>query len=121
MSATTTENGKGALEQVETAPETGVERRLGTLETEVRDQGKAIRHTARGFTIFALFALLIAAANLLVVAAKLDKKSSSSGASAAAPAAAPTSATPAAPANPGKIGVSLKEFTVNPTAAQAPA
>jgi uncharacterized cupredoxin-like copper-binding protein len=53
-----------------------------------------------------------------VVAAKLDSKSSSKPAAAPPAAAAPASA--AAPVLSGKVGVSLKEFKVLPTAAQAP-
>ena len=98
-------------------PDSGVEERLDRLEQEVRDQGDRARNIQRGFAIFALVALLIAGVNLLVVASKLDKKSSTPAAAAAAPAA--TTATPAAAA--GSVGVSLKEYTVSPSPAQAAA
>src|SRR5690349_7546718 len=62
-------------------------------------------------------ALVIALANLIVVASKLDNKSTTSAGPAAA--AAPAAGAPA-PA-PGKLAVSLKEFSINPTASSAPA
>jgi uncharacterized cupredoxin-like copper-binding protein len=93
-----------------------VEVRLQAIETEVHKQGRSVRAAQRSWSIFAFFALLIAAANLIAVAAKLDAKSST----VAAPAAVAPAA-PATPATPGTVGVSLKEFTVNPTATQAPA
>jgi uncharacterized cupredoxin-like copper-binding protein len=92
-----------------------VEIRLQAIETEVRRQGHSVRAAQRSWSIFAFFALLIAAANLIAVAAKLDAKSST----AAIPAA--VAPPPATPATPGKVGVSLKEFSINPTATQAPA
>ena len=85
---------------------------LLTIEEEVKRQGAAARQAQQGFAIFALMALLIAAANLIVVATKLEGKSST--------AAAPTTAAPAAAA-PHTIGASLKEFSIIPTSAQAAA
>jgi hypothetical protein len=96
----------------------GTEARLTAIESELRDQGRTVRMAQRSWGIFAFFALVIAAANLIAVATKLDGKSSSAAAPAAA---AATAAQPTAPATPGKVGVSLKEFTINPTATQAPA
>src|SRR4051794_21838498 len=94
-----------------------VEVRLQAIETEVRKQGRSVRAAQRSWGIFAFFALLIASAPLIAVAAKLDAKSST----AAAP-AAPAAVAPApAPVTPGKVGVSMKEFSINPTATQAPA
>jgi uncharacterized cupredoxin-like copper-binding protein len=90
--------------------------RLTAIETEVGKQGRAARSAQRYWGLFAFFALLIAAVNLIVVAAKLDGKSNS----AAAPVTAAASQPPPA-ATPGKVAVSLKEFSVNPTATQAPA
>jgi uncharacterized cupredoxin-like copper-binding protein len=120
MSTATTENGKGTLPRPDrTSP--SVEQRLGAIEEELESQGKTVRNATRGWSIFAVFALLIAGANLLAVAVKLDKKSSSASTAAATPAAAAPAAAAAPVANPGKIGVSLKEFSVNPTASQAPA
>jgi uncharacterized cupredoxin-like copper-binding protein len=85
----------------------------------VRNQGRAVRTAQRSWGIFAFVALVIAAANLIVVAAKLDGKSSSRAAPAAATASQP--AAPAALATPGKVGVALKEFTLKPTPTEAPA
>jgi uncharacterized cupredoxin-like copper-binding protein len=116
MATTTTNNGEYTGTTLE---HPSVEERLATIEVEVRKQGKSARTAQRAWSIFALFALMIAVANLIVVAAKLDSKSSSkSSAAAAAPAAASTTA-PAA--TPGKVGVALSEFKINPTASQAPA
>jgi uncharacterized cupredoxin-like copper-binding protein len=92
-----------------------VEFRLQAIETEVRRQGRSVRAAQRSWSIFAFLALLIAGATLIAVAAKLDAKSST----AAAP--VPVAPAPATPASPGKVGASLKEFSVNPSATQAPA
>ena len=107
-------------------PTSTVEERLARIEGEVRKQGRTVRQAQNAWSIFAVFALLLAGATLIVVAAKLDKKTSSSATTqAAAPAssAASTTSTPAAPApaaTPGKVAVSLSEFKVTPTASQAP-
>jgi uncharacterized cupredoxin-like copper-binding protein len=112
--ATTTPTDRELLDPLDAFPETPTDARLRAIEAEVRTQGRVIRNAQRSWSIFAVMALLISGATLIAVAAKLDKKSSS-----AAPAAAPVAAAPAA--TPGKVGVSLKEFSVNPTATQAPA
>jgi uncharacterized cupredoxin-like copper-binding protein len=121
MAVTTTDNGKNAQTVIDEVAEPSVEQRLGKIESEVREQGKTVRNAQRGWSIFALFALLIAGANLLVVAAKLDSKSSSNSTAAPAGAAGGASAAAPTPATSGKVGVSLKEFKVIPTASQAPA
>jgi uncharacterized cupredoxin-like copper-binding protein len=77
----------------------------------VERNGKLVLQVIGGVTIFAAFVMSTIA--LLVSAGKSD--------SAAAPVAPAVAAAPAAPATPGKIGVSLKQFSVNPTATQAPA
>lgn len=131
MATTTTPtstNGK-ANESVREAPihddNGSVEVRLRAIENEVRDQGRSARTAQRAWGIFAVVALVIAVCNLIVVAAKLDGKTSPAAAPTAAAASQPsapaTPATPATPVTPGKIGVSLKEFTINPAPAQAPA
>src|SRR3954453_15104772 len=84
-----------------------VEVRLEAIETEVRKQGRSVRAAQRSWGIFAFFALLISGATLIAVAAKLEAKSPPA-APAAAAAVAPAPATPAAP---GKVGVSMKEFS----------
>src|SRR3954449_8337425 len=99
MTATaTTPSRNGATTDAPTAQNVDpVEVRLQAIETEVRKQGRSVRAAQRSWGIFAFFALLIAAANLIAVAAKLDAKSST----AANPAAlAPATATPATPATP---------------------
>jgi uncharacterized cupredoxin-like copper-binding protein len=135
MAATTTrDNGEGTQAVMDQPPTSTVEERLARIEGEVRRQGKTVRQAQRGWSIFAVFALLIAGANLIVVATKLDKQTGSTQARPNAPSAATknaaiaagaatTTSTPAAPAPaaaPGKVGVSLSEFKVTPTASQAP-
>jgi uncharacterized cupredoxin-like copper-binding protein len=114
--ATTTEQRETYRPDSNGIPATSTDARLRAIETEVVKQGRGIRSAQRAWGVFAFMALVIAAANLIVEAAKLDNKSSSSPAPAAA---APAAAAPAA--TPGKIGVSLKEFSINPTVSQAPA
>ena len=98
---------------VEEEPQTQREPALASLTEEVRRQGRSIRSTQQAFTIFAVLALLIALANLVAVAAKLEKSTPAVKVSAtAAPAA---KATPAA-ALPSRVAVGLKEFTVTPSA-----
>jgi uncharacterized cupredoxin-like copper-binding protein len=91
--------------------------RLDRIENEVRTQGDKARNIQRGFALFAFFALLIAVATLIAVAAKLDAKGTST---AATPAAAGPAAGAAAPAALAKhVNVGLKEFSVTPSANQA--
>ena len=105
----------------ELAPDTRDDAALRELTSEVRSQGRSIRRTQGAFTIFAVGALVLALANLIAIAAKLDKKTPA----ASAPAAVAVTKTPvaaAAPAAlPSRIGVGLKEFSVNPTAPAAKA
>jgi uncharacterized cupredoxin-like copper-binding protein len=122
-----------------TFPDTEVQRDDGTaselllleLREEVRRQGESMRATQRAFSIFALLALLLAGATLLAVAFKLDSKSKTAGVSvkASTPAVTQVTSTPAvpaaapapAPALGHKVGVSLREFSVNPTVTAAAA
>ena len=90
---------------------------LRALTKEVRSQGRSIRATQRAFMAVAGLALLIAMANLIAVAAKLDEKTST----AAAPAAAPAAAAPAPAPLPSRVTVGLREFTVTPSATTAAA
>src|SRR3954467_1669939 len=118
MTATaTTRSTNGATTDVP-APQNvdPVEVRLRAIEAEVRKQGRSVRAAQRSWGIFAFFALLIASATLIAVAAKLDAKSSTAAAPAAPAAIAPA---PATPVTPGKVGVSMKEFSINPTATDA--
>src|SRR5947208_926446 len=114
-------------------PTSTVEERLARIEGEVRKQGRTVRQAQKGWAIFAVFALLIAGANLIVVAAKLDKQTGSTKARPNAPSAATkaaavsagaaagtSAAAPSGAAASGKVGVSLSEFKVAPTASQAP-
>jgi uncharacterized cupredoxin-like copper-binding protein len=91
------------------------------LREEVRRQGKSMRDTQRAFSIFALIAFLLATATLLAVAFKLDNTTNSSGAKGAAKPASSSPAPAPAPALPHGIGVSLREFAVDTSAATAAA
>ena len=90
---------------------------LRALTAEVRSQGRSIRATQRAFMAVAGLALLIAMANLIAVAAKLDQKTST----VAAPAAAPAATAPAPAPLPSRVTVGLREFTVTPSATTAAA
>jgi uncharacterized cupredoxin-like copper-binding protein len=93
-----------------------VSERLDRIEHEVRTQGDRARNVQRGFALFAFMALVIATATLIAVAAKLDGKGTK--VVSAAPSAA-AAAQPAALAH--RVNVGLKEFSINPSAAQAAA
>jgi uncharacterized cupredoxin-like copper-binding protein len=101
----------------QTATETSLEARLDRIENEVRTQGAKARNIQRGFALFAFFALLIATATLIAVAAKLDAKGTSTAATSAGPALGAGATAPAALAK--HVNVGLKEFSVNPSASQA--
>jgi uncharacterized cupredoxin-like copper-binding protein len=81
------------------------------FDADVQKNGKIVLQVIGGVAIFAAFVMSTVA--LLVSTGKSDSK--------AAPAAPAVAAAPTAPATPGKIGVSLKQFTVNPSATQAAA
>lgn len=76
-------------DDLDNVPGLTLDRRLDDIEREVRAQGTSMRNTARGFSIYALFALLLSGAMLLAVAVKLDKETP------AAPAATVTNPAPA--------------------------
>lgn len=81
------------------------------FDADVKRNGKIFLQVAGGVVIFAAFVMSTIA--LLVSTGRSDSK--------VAPSAPAVAAPPVAPATPGKIGVSLKEFSVTPTATQAPA
>jgi uncharacterized cupredoxin-like copper-binding protein len=92
--------------------------RLDRIEREVQSQGDRARTVQRGFSIFALMALLIAMATLIAVAVKLDKKGTPAAkAPAGAAAAAPAAAAPLVH----RVTAGLKEFSINPSVRQAAA
>ena len=97
-----------------------IEFSLARMEAEINKQGKSIRRTQQAFVLFAAAALIIALVNLIAVSAKLGTKDIHV-AAAAAPAAAGATKAAAPPALAHKVNVSLKEFKVNPNAAQAAA
>jgi uncharacterized cupredoxin-like copper-binding protein len=81
------------------------------FDAHVQRSGKIFLQALGGVAIFAALVMSIIA--LLISAGKSD--------STAAPAAPAVAAAPAVPATPGKIDLTLKQFSVNPTATQAPA
>jgi uncharacterized cupredoxin-like copper-binding protein len=85
---------------------------LAEIRDEVRAQRAEASRVYRGFAFFAGLALIIALANLVAVAVKLDgtSKTVTVAAPAAATAAAPAAAAPAAHAS----AVTLSEFNVAP-------
>lgn len=90
---------------------------LRDLRDEVRAQGRSIRLTQQAFMMVAIGALILGMVNLIVVAAKLQKKTPVRQAVAAsAPATKAAAATP-----PSRVTVGLREFTVNPSSSTAKA
>lgn len=85
---------------------------LARLERGLEAQERRVRNAIGLYGVFAVAALLIALANLVAVAAKLDGKSSTPKAAATV---APRAAAPAPAAAAGSIGVRLKEFRILPT------
>jgi uncharacterized cupredoxin-like copper-binding protein len=106
-SPTASENGAAVRSPDIPPPQTDQQK----FDAEVDRNGKLVLQVIGGVVIFAAFVMSTIA--LVVSAGKTD--------STAAPAVAAVPAVPAAPAIPGKIGVSVKEFSVNPSATQAPA
>jgi uncharacterized cupredoxin-like copper-binding protein len=99
---------------------------IAHIESELSRQSKAIRRTQQGFVVFAVAALLIAVANLVVVSFKLGTKDvrvagvpakAAAAPGAAGAAAAPNAQAPAAA--PHDVGISLKEFKVLPNSTTA--
>jgi uncharacterized cupredoxin-like copper-binding protein len=97
-----------------------IEFSIARMEAEIKKQGKSIRRTQQAFVLFAAAALIIALVNLIAVSAKLGTKDIHVTA-AAAPAAGGATKAATPPALAHKVNVSLKEFSVNPGAAQAAA
>ena len=90
-----------------------IEARLARIEQRVEVGNREGRKAGRAFMIFAVTAVFLAMVELVAIAAKLDNTSTAS--KQAAP-AAPTAAAPA-PAAAGRIGVTLKEYSVAPSPA----
>ncbi len=104
--ANTSENGSG----VQSPPPPTDQQQF---DAAVNRDGRIFLQVFGGLAIFAALVMSIIA---LLVSTGNDSTRTMM-----APAAPAVAATPAAPAAPGKIGVTLKEFSVNPTATQAPA
>jgi uncharacterized cupredoxin-like copper-binding protein len=124
MSTTVQSNGEPGAELVEEGSFDYAEqaaRSLGAIESEVKRQGRETRRIYTAFAFFAVLALVIALVNLVVVGFKLGTKDirvvNATTAAVPAGAAAAKPATPVAP--PHRVAVSLKEFKVLPTSAQA--
>ena len=93
--------------------EEALHERLARIEHEVREGKRAEQSIGRRFAFFAFLALVIALANLIVVAAKLDgKRIVTVKETAAAPARAVVAAAPA-PAR--DVAVSLAEYSIKPS------
>jgi uncharacterized cupredoxin-like copper-binding protein len=93
---------------------------LLALRDEIRVQGRSIRTTQRAFTIFAVFAFIIAAATCAVVVSKLGPKTTTVAAAAPAAVAAPASAAkPVAAVH--SLDVKLSEFVVGMSSTTAAA
>lgn len=96
---------------------------LATVLDEVRAQGERARRIQQGFALFAVLAFLLALADLVVIAAKLDGKATSStvAAGTAAGSGSAKAAAPVAAALPHTVGVRLSEFKVAPSVTRAAA
>jgi uncharacterized cupredoxin-like copper-binding protein len=105
--------------QTEVSDQTeAVERSLLEIESEMRSQGREIKRIYAAFAIFAVLALIIALVNLVVVSTKLGTKDIRV-TTVAAKSSAPAAAAPTALAH--DVPVSLKEFSITPTASQVAA
>jgi uncharacterized cupredoxin-like copper-binding protein len=89
---------------------------LERMERRLADQEKRVRGAISGFSIFAVLALVIALASLIVVATKLQGKTTTT---TRVVAAAPAARAPAA--LPSTVGVGLHEYAIAPTSSQAKA
>ncbi len=98
-----------------TMPSEPGEPALAEIRDELRAQGAEARRVYTAFAFFAAFALIIALANLVAVAFKLDGKSSGT-VTVTAPAAAAAPAVPAPAAH--ASAVTLSEFNVAPKPGQ---
>ena len=123
MTTGSTTNGPLQAAEDSAALDVSITAKLDQVEREVQEQGRRMKRTQQGFAIFGGLARLIAVANLIAVGFKLDGKTTTTVSSkkpsvasapvVPAPAVATPSAANVAPSH--TIGVSLKEFSVNPT------
>ena len=91
--------GTSVQDKLDETPELSLDQRLDDIQREVRDQGESIKKTSRGFSIFAVLALLISGAMLVAVAIKLDKRTSTPATkTVTVTKSTPAAGTPAAPA-----------------------
>jgi len=95
-----------------------IDERITGIERELRTQEREAKKTRRAYGVFAVLAVGIAMVNLVVLAAKLDKKDT-------ATAGASQSAVAAKPASPGPLthtsATTLAEYSVAPRPAQVAA
>jgi uncharacterized cupredoxin-like copper-binding protein len=91
------------------------------MESEITKQATSIRKTQQAFVVFAVAAVGLSLVTLIAVSAKLGTKDIRVTTTAAPAAAGGTKAATPAPALAHKVNVSLKEFTVNPSASKAAA
>jgi uncharacterized cupredoxin-like copper-binding protein len=112
MSTPTIPDGPPQVQDAGTYADPRITARLDQLEKEVDRGNREGRRAGRSFSIFALMALGIALANLIVVAAKLDGSSSSTS---PAPSARSAPAVAPAPALVHRVATTLREYTVAPS------
>jgi uncharacterized cupredoxin-like copper-binding protein len=93
------------------------DRHIDGLRAEVARQGRSIRSAQQAFTIFALLAFVLALATLLAVAFKLQAHPTMRSVTIVRPAAGAPAAggAAAAPAPVHAVGVSLREFKLDPS------
>jgi uncharacterized cupredoxin-like copper-binding protein len=97
-------------------------REVAALRAEMRAQGTRMVSAQRAFSIFAVFAFLLAGATFLAVAFKLDRSPRTITKVASVAPVAANRSTPVGPAAlPHSVSVGLGEFFVRPSAATAAA
>jgi uncharacterized cupredoxin-like copper-binding protein len=104
--------GQEALAELDAPARSGDAQALAEIRDEVRAQRAEASRVYRAFAFFAGLALIIALANLVAVAVKLDGTTKT--VTVAAPAAATAPAAPAAAAPAHASAVTLSEFNVAP-------
>jgi uncharacterized cupredoxin-like copper-binding protein len=106
-------------DELDHVPGLTLDKRLDDIEREVRAQAAGIRSTGRGFSIYAVLALILSGALLIVVALKLDKAAPTTAAAGAPVTAvqAPTAKAAAPAALPKRVTENLTEMKIAGSAA----
>jgi len=93
-----------------------IEERLARIEVQIERGNREGRSAGRAFSIFAIFALLLAAGTMLAVVAKLQAKSTAvTNTVMPGPAMHGGTSQPAAAVPASRVAVGLREFSVNPS------